>query len=782
MNTSRPGRRISLLLRLAVTIVGLQCVAVLTVVLFSYVSSEQALLRQSRELLQKDGMNVVERVKAFMDPARQSIGLAKRLSENDVLSLSNPAELESFLFRQLQIGPRLSGMYYGDIDGNFVYVMREAEEGTYRTRVIRAEDDHRTASLIYRNDRYSVLRTEKDPDDTYDPRKRPWFQDAKDTGSRVWTKPYIFYSSQQPGITLSTPVFDGQKRLRGVFGVDLEIDELSVFLSEIWPQNAGAAMIVNHAGDVVAYPSFRYIARGDDGSERTLINIADLQDPLLRPLVSRLEDEEPPAAIRPRNSEFKFEGQRYVSRFVPIGDRELPWLIAVFAPDENFIGVVKDDRVRAIWFAFAVAFTAGLIGVFFANRINRPLRVFSKRTKMISEGKAAPDDGISVPYAELKDAGDTILHEIQQRKLVEQIYGQTFELASRGMVQIEPKTGRFQRVNAQFADMTGYTVEECVSLSISDLLHSHEAELAETFNEAIFSESEFATENQFRRKDGTDVWLRMDAILIRDAAGAPLHAVAMVDDVSETRKSKLRVATLKRELSHLARVNMMGEMASGLAHELNQPLTAIINNVDAAQMMLGKADQTDAELHEALGDVERQARRAGDIIKTLRDLVRKDPGRTEAFNLIDLTNQVISLTTRDLRENAVTVDVQSRPLPNVEGNRTQIAQVLVNLLMNAISAMADARCKRRHIVLEFKTNNGSALVSITDTGPGIADDRRLFDTFETQKPEGMGLGLSICRSIIEAHGGRIWHDSAPGQGARFLFTVPLAKAREEAAG
>ncbi|MEM8538255.1 MAG: cache domain-containing protein, partial [Pseudomonadota bacterium] len=330
------GNRISLLLRLAITIIGLQFIAVLSVVLFTYFTSEQALLRQSRDLLNKDGTNVVERIKGFMDPARQTISLAQRLSENNVLSLDDVDGLESFLFRQLQTGRQLSGIYFGGVDGRFVYVMRSKETGSYRTKVIESQTENSPAKYIWRNNRYSVTRAEEDPTDTFDPRTRPWFQDAVELKTGVWTDPYVFYSSQQPGITFSAPVYDTKGELMGVFGVDMEIDALSVFLSEIWPNKQGAAMIINRQGEVLAYPEFRFITHFDPAAEPTFANITDLKDPLCQAAFSQIDASEPELITEIRNSDFEFEGRRYVSTLIPVQGWDLPWIVAIFAPEENF--------------------------------------------------------------------------------------------------------------------------------------------------------------------------------------------------------------------------------------------------------------------------------------------------------------------------------------------------------------------------------------------------------------------------------------------------------------
>lgn len=269
--------------------------------------------------------------------------------------------------------------------------------------------------------------------------------------------------------------------------------------------------------------------------------------------------------------------------------------------------------------------------------------------------------------------------------------------------------------------------------------------------------------------------MAINSILIRDRHGVPLHAVLTMTDITADKRATAQIDRLNRDISHLSRGNTMGQMAAALAHELNQPLTAIAQNADTALLVLDDCGNVDPELRDILSEIEAQSLRAGEIIRALRSFISKDAGVFQPFDLPALIQQTLALVRGEVRESGVTVRTLLHPdLPAVLGNRVQVAQVLVNLLHNAIEAMVTTSTNRRDITLTAHVSGDRIIVGVQDTGPGIPDGTNTFSQFETTKPSGMGLGLSICRTIIEAHNGEIWVENRVGQGALFQFSLPLA--------
>ncbi len=767
-------RRRSLRATLALCLAGLQFVAVLSVTLSTFVSSENALLRQSRISLNEVSVNVIGQVKNFLNPARQVLDATRRLAENDVLDINDIAALESHFFQQLQVAPQLAGIYLADDTGRFIYVMRTEEPGRYRTKVIPPFAPGITehpADFQWRNDRFTLLGTAETQTDTYEARTRPWFRMVDAAKAPIWTQPYIFYTTRQPGITYSVPVLDDAGDIRAILGVDIQIDALSGFLLDIWSEQRGAALVLNEDGSVLAHPTLVLIEKDADFNNPELPMVDQIDDPLAQQAFGALAQIGKTKVEGPVHSDFEVDGQEYVAMLIEVTEPGLRWLIGLYAAEDNFIGEIKKNRVQGIWIALSIAILTGAIGLALADRIYAPVRTFASQTQRLSSGEITAQEGLHSPYRELEDTGAALTQEVRQRQRFETAYGRTFDLASRGMAQISPETGRFQRVNEQLCDIMGYQPGELEKMTLADILPDDGQQIAVKFRETLLQDSEFIAENQFNRKDSSSIWLRVNAILIRDENGVPDHAVAIVDDVSDRKQAEDEASRLSRDLSHVARVNLMGEMASGLAHELNQPLSAISYNVDAAKITLEEIGDPDPELTQILTDIDRQSRRAGDIIRALREVVRKDRGRQTPFELGGLIRQTVTLMESEAKVHDIRLVYNEVTLPPVIGNRTQIAQVLVNLLRNAIDALARDSDEKGQITIATQVAEGHIEVQVKDNGPGVSADVTLFNTFDTQKSDGMGLGLSICRTIVKANGGSIWHDPTEAIGACFCFTL-----------
>lgn len=280
--------------------------------------------------------------------------------------------------------------------------------------------------------------------------------------------------------------------------------------------------------------------------------------------------------------------------------------------------------------------------------------------------------------------------------------------------------------------------------------------------------------------DGTLRWIESRG---RAEAAVPNKEVCfrgVAVDITARKEAQADARRHRDQAAHLSRVNILGQLSGALAHELNQPLSAIMSNAEAAQQYLSRGTFNSDELREILADIIADDRRAGAVIERLRALLKRGESEHSILDINDLARDVERLCRSDLVTRNVTLAAQLTPgLPPINGDVVQLQQVMLNLVVNACDAVAEIELGRRTITLRTETTNGRDVrVSISDLGPGIppGDAERVFEPFVTSKPQGMGLGLSISRSIILAHGGRMWGSNNPEGGATFSFVLPAATA------
>jgi PAS domain S-box-containing protein len=407
--------------------------------------------------------------------------------------------------------------------------------------------------------------------------------------------------------------------------------------------------------------------------------------------------------------------------------------------------------------------------------------------QQLRDAQAGLEHRVLERTTELSDAVVALRGEIAERGAAERAlrsseerFGKAFHSSPDAIVIVRRSDYRFLEVNEKWEAMFGYARAEALGRSAMELgILAHEGEdlEARAILEATGNLRDF--ELNARNKAGELLCILLVADSVEMAG--ELCYIIIIRDVTERKRAESMLQEQQRELAHLSRVAALGELSGALAHELNQPLAAILANTRAAQRMISGDQQNITEVREILEDIALDDMRAGEVIARLRSLLKKGEIQARLVHLNEIVSEVLDLLHSDLIQRRVSIRTELAPsIPPIMGDRVQLQQVLLNLILNACDAMADQPPRDRRITIGgMLTDRGAVQLTVSDRGPGVAEGQleQIFEPFMTTKEAGLGLGLAISRSIVTAHGGRLWAGTAPEGGATFLLELEPIKPR-----
>src|SRR6184192_2010712 len=468
---------------------------------------------------------------------------------------------------------------------------------------------------------------------------------------------------------------------------------------------------------------------------------------------------------------------------IPLGTPS-PWsllnqatllLLLAFFVDATITVWRRGDRERALIVGGTTTFFGAIVAAQFALVVLGIIRVpffasFAYLGIVVALGYQLCNDAVR--------ASD-LASELQ---VGEERFRRVVEAAPNAMIMVNHE-GQITLANQQAEKTFGYPREELLGRPIEMLVPERLRSGYRDFRHDYFCHPQARSmgagwELFGRRNDGSEVPVEIGLSPIHTSKG--LLVLASIVDITERKLAELEAARQRHDLAHLGRVTALGELSSSLAHELTHPITAILSNAQAAQRFLADDDVDLDEVREILNDIVTQDQRAGEVIHGLRQLLKKgEPQKhCDDVDLNEAIRDVVQLMRSDLINRNVTVDTDlAQNLPAVTGDRVQLQQVLLNLALNGCEAMGDYNSSERRLLIASQWENGAVQVSVADCGSGIPEEKQeqVFERFFTTKKEGMGLGLSICRTIIDAHRGKIWATNNAGRGATFHFGLPIVR-------
>ena len=461
-----------------------------------------------------------------------------------------------------------------------------------------------------------------------------------------------------------------------------------------------------------------------------------------------------------------------------------PGLLAVglstLAVDRYFAPAVSDPGFGVDGRPFILLFSlSGLIACWISVRRRRAEEAL----------KGARDElelKVEDRTAELRQINEELRSEIAERKNAEAALlsseaqlKQAQAVAHLGSYEVDVLTGHTRWSDEVFRILGLDPARGSLSRQdfIERIVHPEDREYAiQRYDQAVQEGKVYDLECRVIRPDGSVRFVQSMGEPIRNTDGAVVRLVGALLDITERKQAEENLREAQAELAHVTRVATLGEMTASIAHEINQPLAAVVNNASACMRWLAGPTPNLEEARHSAALITADGHRAGEIISRIRALALKAPPRKDWVNINETILEVIALARSEVHRNRASLQTQlSSDVPLILGDRIQLQQVILNLIINAVEAMSGISEGPRELqILTGKDELQGVLVTVRDSGPGLDPDSldHLFAAFYTTKPQGMGMGLAISRSIIEAHGGQLWATSNDGAGATFQFTLP----------
>ncbi len=391
-------------------VTGLIATLVSTIMFSMYWRSEEILQRLVGDIMENISQFTIDKTEKFLTPAMEAADLVRKLTSDDVIKSSDKQHLATFFYNQLTIYPQFAGIFLGEPDGEFTYVNRNASvvQGGYRTKVIDMATGEKTVTLIYGDHEFKEQERQLDPEDNYDPRKRPWYTSAVAKKGTIWTDPYIFFTSQNPGITAARSAYDANGHFIGVVGIDIEIGELSTFISQLKIGKTGRALIIDDTGTLIAFPDVSQMKLKEEGQKTRLAKITELGDSASKYAFASLVKLTGGYQIESKTfTTFNYQEKDYYAMFRPFKNHEWPWTIGIYIPEDDYLAEIKENQVFNVLIAFGITLVAILLVIWFSTKVVTPLVMLKNESEAIKRLELDSPFLLKTIFSEIQETSDS---------------------------------------------------------------------------------------------------------------------------------------------------------------------------------------------------------------------------------------------------------------------------------------------------------------------------------------------------------------------------------------
>ena len=771
----------------------------------AYFSTQKVMLRHTKDIMKNISDLTLQETQNFFSIARGSAHLTKRLISSKVVHTDddNIEQLEQYFFDQLQIYPQFAGIYLALPNGNFYYVSRNSSKSPdgYRTKMIQHSTSKKETSLIWRNKNMEIIHREIDNNDTYDPRKRPWYIKAARENQIIWTDPYIFFTSQKPGITTAGPIYNAKNEIKGIVGVDIQLDVLSNFISKLRVGKTGLAFMINQDKDVIAFPDPEQLKHANENKpgQIRLPKISELEDRICEKAYDSIEwDKNDNGTIEKSIfGTFQFENNKYYAMFTPVPESKVSWMIGLYIPEKDYFEEININQKKNRIFYLIISIIATIAGLIMATSITRPISELDHEAQNIKNNDYQSLPEIKSSFIEIQRTANTF-HEMKKavidykRELIkkEKIHQAITDTANDAIIMVDIK-GKVSYWNMAAEKIFGYTKKEVTGKSIYNMIipeknrEASESVLSDFINTGNKKLLKSNIEIFTLHKNGTAIPVELSVARIKIEKS--WYGIAIIRDITIRKKAETEKIDMIKQFKQAQKMESIGTLAGGIAHDFNNLLFPIMGNTEILMIEMPENNP----LQENLEEIMMATNKASELAQQILTFARPECHKTIPKKLYPLVIETLKLMRSTIPANIKIKQDIEKDCGIVEAGSTHINQIIMNLSTNAYHAMENNSYGEISVSLKKLTITEPekidpdlkpgeyACLSIADTGTGINKDdiEKIFDPFFTtkKKGKGTGLGLSIVHGIVKGINGTIKVYSKLGKGTEFCIYLPLSK-------
>ena len=548
----------------------------------TYVSSQKVLNDHARDIMENIAELAMEKSQNHLAHAHGAAVLTRRLLAANVVSVDKKDvdSLEQYFLDQLVIYSHFAGIYFGKPNGDFFYVSRNEQRlpGGFRTKIISHQEGIRTTRLKWRNQNLDIISEEFDPEDSYDPRTRPWYKKAFEHKKIVWTDPYIFFTSQNPGITVAGPTYDEFGKLEGIVGVDLEIDQLSTFIGNLKIGKNGQAFMINNNGEVVAFPDLEKIKTQGPSDSRSfrLVKIHELDAILSRKAFSAvglIKSEEGRFVLNnPQFARFEHGGEFYHAMLMPFSISQWPWIIGIHLPEDDYLGELKKSRLSNILLTLVISVVASIIALYFAHSIIRPISNLEKEALSVKNDDMKKRFNINSRYKEIQETADSFRLMKETIRKTQEKYSGIFE----NIQDVYYETsldGVILEISPSIEKISPYKRENLLDMRVDQFYFSPRDR--EEMIRMLLEDKKISDFEILLNLGGDEpTCVSLNSVLMADEQNTPLKIVGSMRDITARKRAEAELHTYREHLEELVqeRTADLEKAGKKLKEEMNQRL------------------------------------------------------------------------------------------------------------------------------------------------------------------------------------------------------------------